>query len=766
MFTVMHLSKLLIAFIALSFMMLLSCNKIRNQSTLNSETEKKIDALIEQMTLEEKAGQMTMIGIPAVCVQDGYWDPADTLVIDTAKLAEMLNTYHVGAFLGKGYYPPSKEEYYNLIAQIQDYAVNQTRLGIPVLYGTDAVHGAHYTAESTVFPHQLAVAASWKPELAEQMAEITAYELRASNTPLNFAPVVDISWQAQWGRVFETFGEDPYLTSEMGKAFVHGGQGDDISDTLKTAVCLKHFIGYGSPQYGKDRKNAMIPERYLRQYYLPPFQAAVENDAAMVMINSGLVNGIPCHINKFYITDLLKGELNYQGVTVSDWGDMQFLTDFHKTAVDNKEAVRQMLNAGLDMCMVPYDASFAQYVVELVNEREIAESRVDDAVRRILRLKFKLGLFEQPNTHYGGYIKFASSEFAEKSYQTACEAMTLLKNEGILPLSEGKKILVTGVGAHSLNYLNGPWTRSWSGMEPEYNDPEKQTVWEAISERFGEEYVLYSEGTDFDSDINTDETVRKARQADYIVVVLGERPAAERPSDINELKLPEVQRSLVKKLAETGKPVILVLLQARGRIIRDIEPLAKAVLMAYYPGNEGGRAVAAVLSGDVNPSGKLPFSYQKYAAAPMPYLHTVSDRDDNEGGYTDYDPQWPFGFGLSYTKFSYDTLYTDKKLLTADDTLVVCVDVTNTGNRAGKEVVQIYMRDEYASVEPDFERLIRFEKVLLQAKERKTLEFKITKKELAFVGQNKEWITEPGTFILMVGDRNKQLKTTTFEYKK
>lgn len=738
------------------------CDSSEKENNSRDGTKTKVDSLLSRMTLEEKAGQMTQIGIPAICEQDAYWDAADSLIIDTAKLRKALSEDHIGSFVGKGYYPPSKEEYYRLISQIQNFAVNKTRTGIPVIYATDAIHGAHYTAGSTIFPHQLATAATWEPAFVRRTAEITAYELRASNTPLNYAPVVDISWQGQWGRIFETFGEDPYLTSRMTENFVIGAQGNNISDTLKTAVCLKHLIGYGSPLYGKDRKNALIPERYLRQYYLPPFTAGIKNNAAAVMINSGLVNGVPCHINKFLITDLLKGELGFEGVTVSDWGDMQFLTDFHKTAPNHKQAVRQMVNAGIDVCMVPYDASFAHYVVELVKEGKVSEERINDAVRRILRLKFKLGLFENPNTHYAGYTDFGSSEFVRESYLMAKDALTLLKNNGTLPLSKNKKILITGVASNSLNYLNGPWTRTWSGQEPDYNDEHKLTVLEAIKQKAGSKKVIWQPGTTYDKDVNTDETFRAARSADYIVVCLGELPRAERPSDINELILPEAQRNLVKVLAETGKPIILVLVQGRGRIIRDIEPLADGIIMAYYPGQEGGKAVADILYGDVNPSGKLPFSYQKYAATPMPYLHTVSDRDDNQGGYTDYDPQWPFGFGLSYTKFSYDTIYTDKDRINRDDSLSVNIQISNIGQRTGKETVQLYLRDEFASVEPDFERLLRFEKIELSPGESRILSFTLGSSDLSFINAKQKRITQAGKFILMTGDRDKQLLKTEF----
>ena len=752
-------------FLFLIFQMLLvSCSDTEQKVNKYTEIEKKIDSIIKKMTLAEKAGQMTQVGIPSILMQNGYWDAADTLIIDTNKLKTALNENHIGSFVGKGYYPPSRKEYYHLIAQIQDIALNETRLGIPIVYATDAVHGANYTEGSTIFPHQIAMAATWNPNLVEKMGAITAYELRASNTPWNYAPVLDVSWQAQWGRIYETYGEDTYLTTIMGNSFIQGSQSDNIANPEKTAICLKHLIGYGSPLYGKDRKNTVMPERYIRQYYLPPFEDAIKNGAKSVMISSGLVNSIPCHVNKFLITELLKEELNFKGIAISDWGDMQFLSDFHKTAPSYKDAVEQMVNAGIDICMVPYDARFAQYVIELVNEEKISTSRIDDAVRRILRFKFELGLFNKPNTHYKDYPDFGSEKFSKESYNAAVEGITLLKNNDILPFEYGKKILVTGVAAHSLNYLNGPWTRSWSGQDTTYNDNEKHTILEAIIEKNGASNTQYFTGTSYDADINTKEVVDATKDYDYLVVCLGEQPATERPSDIKELYLPEAQRNLVKELKKTGKPIILVLLEGRTRIISDIVSIVDGILMAYYPGHEGGDALADILFGDVNPSGKLPLTYQKYAAAPMPYIHTVTDRADNFGGYTDYDPQWPFGFGLSYTNFSYDSIKLSSTKLGASDSLQVSIQISNIGNRTGKEVVQLYIRDDFASLDPDYERLIRFKKVELKSGETKEVTFTIREKDLAFVSATNEWISEEGSFTLTTGNRMNVFKSAQFDY--
>jgi len=745
-------------------LLITSCSDTNEKVKQYNEIEKKVDSILSKMTLVEKAGQMTQLGVPAILEQEGYWDAADTLIIDTTKLRKAITEDHIGSFVGKGFYPPSRKEYYNFIKQIQDFAINETRLGIPIVYGTDAVHGAHYTDGSTIFPHQIAMAASWNPNLVEKMAKITAYELRASNTPWNYAPVLDVSWQAQWGRIYETYGEDPYLTSMMGNAFIRGSQSDNIASSEKTALCLKHLIGYGSPLYGKDRKNTLMPERYIRQYYLPPFKDAINLGAKSVMISSGLINSIPCHVNKFLITDLLKKELGFKGIAISDWGDMQFLSDFHKTAPKYKDAVQQMVNAGIDVCMVPYDASFAYHVIELVNEGKISMSRIDDAVRRILRFKFELGLFDNPNTHYKDYPDFGSEKFAQESYNAASEAITLLKNKDALPLEKGVKILVTGVAAHSLNYLNGPWTRSWSGQDTTFNDNEKHTILEALIENNGASTTQYFAGTSYEADINIKEVVDAAKYSDYIIVCLGEQPATERPSDIKELHLPEAQRNLVKALDKTGKPIILVLLEGRTRIISDIVSMADGILMAYYPGHEGGDAIADILFGAVNPSGKLPLTYQKHAAAPMPYIHTVSDRADNFGGYTDYDPQWPFGFGLSYTSFTYDSIKLSSSELLGNDSLQVSIQISNIGNRTGKEVVQLYLRDDFASLDPDYERLIRFKKVELQAGESKEIKFMIGKKDLSFVSATNQWVTEEGSFTLTSGNRMDIIKTAKFEY--
>ncbi len=617
----------------------------------SSELDRRVETLLSKMTLEEKAGQMTNISLMALAKGD-FWMRRDTVELDTAKLNDMLLRHHVGSVQNLGTYPFSPQEWRKNIAQVQEVATKQSRLGIPILYGIDAVHGANYTKGSTLFPHQLALAATWNPELAETTGAITSYEIKTSGIPWNYAPVLDVSKQPLWGRIFETFGEDTHLTSVMGNAYIKGAQGDDISNNEKSAICLKHFLGYGTPANGKDRSPTLLPERILRQYYLPPFEAAIKNGALTVMLNSGSVNGIPSHADHYLVTDILKGELGFEGFTISDWEDVMNLVKTHQVAKDEKEAVKISVNAGMDMCMEPYDASFAEYLIELVQEGEVPQSRVDDAVRRILKVKMKLGLFEKPMTDPDLYDKFGSEEFAEKSYEAALECLTLLKNENdFLPLSKDKKVLVTGVGANSFNYLNGAWSRTWGGHETDFNDEGKKTVLEAIQDKIGKENVAFVEGTAYDEDINTSNAAQAARNVDYVVIVLGEKPATEKPSDIDDLTMPQAQLDLVKAIAKTGKPIVLVLVEARPRIISEIEPLVESVLMAYLPGSEGGRAIAEVLFGDFNPCGKLPITYPKYTGSIWAYDHTKADERDGGFGFDAFHPQYEFGRWNEFYQF-------------------------------------------------------------------------------------------------------------------
>jgi beta-glucosidase len=748
------LSVILIPFLVIS---LLSCKNEKKEvkSGPGQDTEKKIDELLSKMTLEEKVGQMTQITLDVICKGTSF-DLNKEQEIDPVRLDSALLIYQVGSILNTGTSTLSREQWYKAISLIQDVATKKTRMKIPVLYGIDAIHGATYTKGATMFPQELCLAATWDPSFAEKAGSVTAYEVRASAIPWNFSPVLDLGRQPLWSRFFETFGEDPYLATEMGKGIVKGYQGDNINNPEKVAACLKHFMGYSFSFSGKDRTPILMPERLLREYYLPPFAEAIKAGAQTVMINSSEINGTPVHASKLILTDILKGELNFQGFAVTDWEDIIMLHTVHKIATSHKDAVKQAVIAGIDMSMTPMDYNFAKDLIQLVKDGEVPMSRVDDAVRRILRVKFNLGLFEHPYYEMSKYPKFGSEEFAQASYESALESITLLKNQdSLLPLSKTKKILVTGPGAHSLNALNGAWTHTWQGLETKYNTMGKKTVFDAIKDKVGEKNVKYIEGTDYDKDINTALAVKEARSVDYVLVCINEKPSVEKPGDIEDLNLDEVQLNLISELAKTGKPVILVLFESRPRVITKVEGVTKAVIMGYRPGNEGGRALTDLLFGDANPSGKLPFTYPRYTGSLVTYDHKNSEMRDKDFGNNAFNPLYQFGSGLSYTTYSYAGLSTSSDTLKGSDSLTIKVKVSNTGKMAGKEVVQIYIRDEYASITPSVKRLRAFRKVALNPGETKELSFSISKDNLGFVTNENKWVTETGAFTIMVNDLKK-----------
>ncbi len=726
----------------------------------------KADSLLKLLTLEEKAGQMTNIGLTAL-TQGPFWNDSDTLLLDSMKMQQLLLHHHVGSVQNKGKYPPTKEEWYRIIKSLQEYVSANTTHKIPILFGIDGVHGANYTAGSTLFPQQIALAATWNPEFARITGEVTAYELRASSTPWNYAPVLDVSMQPIWGRIFETFGEDTYMNKVMGTAFVEGSQGNSISDSTSVAVCLKHFIGYGTPFSGKDRSPAIIPEHYLRQYYLEPFRDAIEKGAVTVMLNSGAVNGVPGHIDRYLITDVLKNELGLKGFVITDWGDINRLVENHFVAKDTREAAKLAVLAGVDMCMVPYDASFAVDVIDLVKSGEIPMSRIDDAVRRILFVKFKLGLLERSYHNPANYKKFGSEEFATLSKQAALEAITLLKNDNnTLPIGKkNQRILVTGPTANSLTSLNGPWSRTFKGDDPTYDDEGKKTFLQAMQTSFGEKSVTYELGTDFEGEFMKSESLlRKATSSDIIFVCLGEKPTTEKFSDIHSLDLPQNQLDLVKYLHKSGKPIVVILLQGRPRIIRDIEPLASAILMAYWPGHEGGRALAEIISGAENPSGKLPYTYPRYTNTLHTYQHKGSDKLDDKFGMDGFNPQWEFGHGLSYTNFELSNFTISTDTVYSEQNITVSVEVKNVGNYPGKEVVQLFIRDLVASITPDDRKLVGFEKIHLDVGETKTVSLTIGYDDLKFVGLHNRWIAEVGDFEVLIGGNPKDLQRKRFYY--
>lgn len=729
-----------------------SCNTIIDDKE-GSAAYQKADSVLQLMTLEEKVGQMLNIGLPAL-LQGPFYTHRDTLIFDSAKVHKLLVENMAGSVQNLGNFPLKPEQWRYYIAYLQKVVKNQTRLGIPLLYGIDAAHGANYTAGSVMFPHQINLAASFNTEMAEKVAEITSYELKASAIPWNYAPVLDVARHPMWGRMFESFGEDPYLVTQMGAAMLKGAQGDDPGAYDKTVSCAKHFLGYGASYNGKDRSPVIISENYMRQVLLPPFKEAVDKGLLSIMISSGAMNGIPSHIDYNLITILLKQELGFKGFVISDWSDIDNLHTVHHVAANEREAVKMSVLAGLDMCMEPYDESFATHLTDLVKSGEVPMSRIDDAVRRILYVKFKAGIFENPLFDNYTYEQFAAPASDSLNKAFAIESITLLKNnDGILPLSKNTKVLVTGVASNSINYLNGGWSRTWAGQDTSYNDKGKQTIYQAIQNLIGKNSVVFSQGTGYIDGDYIKEAVALAKNTDVIIACLGEKPATEKPSDIDEIELPEIQQELIKALTATGKPIVLVLVQGRPRIIREIEPLASGILMAFLPGNEGGSALADVLFGVANPSGKLPYTYPRFSGSLWTYDHLKSDERDVNFGLNGFTPQYEFGFGLSYTTFEYSNLKLSSDSITMGDSLKLEITISNTGNRAGKESVLLFLSDEVASVSPPVKQLKRFTKVDIEPGASNIVEFSLGLHDFEFVNQQNKWMAEPGYFTLTVGSQ-------------
>jgi len=736
--------------------LIVSCGSQNVMQEINSGITKntnplidaKVEALLAKMTLTDKCGEMTQLTLDMLMQGQPYNVP-EPQKLDTKKLQNVLVDLSVGSILNCSGHAFTKERWNSIIDTIQDYAINKKESGIPVLYGVDAIHGTTYTVNSTLFPQQLSLAASWNPSLAYEMGRVTAYETRASSIPWNFSPVLDIGRSGIWPRLWETFGEDPLLASAFGVELVKGYQGDDISSPYSVAACLKHFLGYSIPTTGKDRTPALIPERQLRQYFLPTFEAAIKADAATVMINSGEMNGIPVHINKEILTDLLRNELGFEGIAVTDWADIDYLVSRHRVAKDYKEAIAMAINAGVDMSMVPIDTKYPVLLKELVEEGKVPMSRINESVKRILKVKYKLGLFEEQKKV--SYDKFGSAEFQQKSLEAAIESIVLAKNENnVLPLSAGKRVFVTGPNANTLNSLNGGWTRTWQGNDAKWNTAGKLTILEAVQKSFGS--VTYAEGCTYDKAVDISAAVQKARQADVIVAALGEMPYTEVPGNIDDLNLPQVQYDLINALAETGKPIVLIMVEGRPRTIRQIIDKVDAVLLPFLPGDEGAPALVKILNGEANPSAKLPITYPQFANDPITYDYkgtVLQHTDFSENGFR---PQFEFGHGLSYTNFEYKNLKLSAKDVAKSVVLNITVDVTNKGSRSGKEVVQLYVNDLVASITPSIKKLRAFDKIELAAGETKTVNFKIKSEDLAFVGVDNKWITEAGEFEVQIAD--------------
>lgn len=735
-----------------------------------AQNQTKIDSILSLMTLEEKVGQMTQVTLDVIGEGEDRFTSFEPFNLDKELLTKAVKQYHVGSFLNTANNRAlTPEKWYSIINEIQNTVKKETRLNIPVIYGVDMIHGATYTAGATMFPQQIGQAASRNPEMVKRGAQITAYETRASGIPWNFSPVLDLGLDPRFSRMWESFGEDPYLASVLGVAMIDGYEGVDnnIGHPEHIASNMKHFLGYHAVTSGKDRTPSYIPKDVLREYHLPPFKAAIEAGSHTLMVNSGIINGVPVHANYDLLTTLLKEELGFQGLVVTDWADIENLHRRDRVAVNDKEAIKMAINAGVDMSMVPYEYErFYDNLVALVKEGQVKESRIDDAVRRILRVKLALNLFEKPVTHYKDYPKFGSKEFEKAAYDMAAESITLLKNEkNILPLKKNVKVLVTGPNANSMRSLNGAWTYSWQGEKtPEFSE-QYNTVLEAVQKKIGKGNVQFvpgvryiEEGKYYEEEKDQfEEAISASKKVDYILLVVGENTYTEKPGDLNDLYLSDLQTELAQKLAATGKPVILILNEGRPRIISKFENDMPAIVQTYLPGNFGGDALADIIFGDVNPSGKLPYNYPRYPNALIPYIHKHSEEQKKaEGVYNyeaDYSPQFSFGDGLSYTTFEYSNLQLDKKSGGNNDRIVVKVNVTNTGKRAGKEVVELYTSDLYASeITPDVRRLRRFEKINLKPGESKTVEFNIEAKDLGYFTHNGEFKVEAGEFEFLVKD--------------
>ena len=736
--------------------------------------EAHIQKWLKKMTLEEKIGQMCEITIDVV--SDFEASKKNGFTLNPAMLDTVIGKYKVGSLLNVPLsVAQKKEKWAEAIKQIQDLSMKE--IGIPCIYGVDQIHGTTYTLDGTMFPQGINMGAAFNRELTEKAAAISAYETKAGCIPWTYAPVVDLGRDPRWSRMWENYGEDCYVNAEMGKASVRGFQGSDPNHIgeYNVAACMKHYMGYGVPVSGKDRTPSSISRSDMREKHFAPFLAAIRQGALSVMVNSGVDNGIPFHANRELLTEWLKEDLNWDGMIVTDWADINNLCTRDHIAATKKEAVKIAINAGIDMSMVPYEVSFCDYLKELVQEGEVPMSRIDDAVARVLRLKYRLGLFENPYWDIKKYDKFGSKEFAAEALQAAEESEVLLKNEGnILPLAKGTKILLAGPNANSMRCLNGGWSYSWQGHRADEFAGAYNTIYEALCNKYGKENIIYEPGVTYapykndnwweENQPEIEKSVAAASRADVIIACIGENSYCETPGNLSNLTMSENQRNLVKALAATGKPVILILNQGRPRIINDIVPLAKAVINVMLPGNYGGDALANLLAGDANFSGKMPFTYPKYINALANYDYKPCENMGQMGGNYNYDSvmdvQWNFGDGLSYTTYNYSNLKIDKTSFTADDVLTVSVDVTNTGKVAGKESVLLYSKDLVASSTPDNIRLRNFEKVALNPGETKTVTMQLKGSDLAFVGYDGKWRLEKGDFTIKCGGQTLDINCT------
>lgn len=738
------------------------------------KSDPKIEAQVEQtlkkLTLEEKVGQMMEL----VTDLFGANDKNGVFYIDEHKTDSILSRYKIGSILNApNTCAPTAKQWEKYISQIQK--ISMKRIGIPCVFGLDQNHGSTYTQDGTLFPQNINVAATFNREIARRSAEATAYETRAVSVPWTYSPTVDLGRDARWPRIWENFGEDCYLSSEMGKAMVYGFQGEDPNniDQYHISACMKHFMGYGVPWTGKDRTPAYISPADLREKHFAPFLAGLQAGALTVMVNSASVNGMPMHANKEILTGWLKEQTGWDGVLVTDWADVNNLYTREMIAKDKKDALRIAINAGIDMIMEPYSCDACDYLIELVKEGKIPMSRIDDACRRVLRMKYRLDLFKNPTQKLKNYPKFGGEEFAKLSLEGATESMVLLKNEGnILPLQHGKKILLTGPNANQMRCLDGGWSYTWQGHRTDEFAGKYNTIYEAFCNQYGKENVILNQGVTYnekgkyweENEPQIQGAVDAAKNVDVIVACIGENSYTETPGNLTDLWLSENQRNLVKELSKTGKPVILVLNEGRPRLIADIEPLAQGIIDILIPGNMGGDALVNLVSGKSNFSGKMPYTYPKEINSLANYDFKKSEEVGTMEGAYDYNAkitqQWGFGHGLSYTSYKYSNLKVSQSDFRHGDIIKVSVDVKNTGKVAGKESVLLFSSDLIASMVPDGRRLRAFDKVELQPGETKTMIFELKADDLAFVGWNGKWRLEEGDFKLMIADQSADIHCT------
>ncbi len=752
--------------LALAAVSMASCcqSVVKPSIPVDRELERKVENTLMGMTLEEKVGQMTQITVTAIADGLNLTQVADSM-IRVHKIGSVLNTPD-----GEAQTP---QDYDVLVKELNRMSMEY--IGIPCLYGLDHIHGVSYVSGGTLFPQEINIAATFNRDHAYNMGKVTAYESRAADVPWTFSPTMDLGRNPEWPRMWESFGEDAYVNAQMAVAETRGLQGDDPNHVgpYNIAACAKHFMGYGVPVTGQDRTPASIAASELREKHFEPFKETLRAGCLSLMVNSASNNGVPFHCNAELLTGWVKEDLNWDGMIVTDWADIDNLYNRERVASSRKEAVKLAINAGIDMAMVPYDCQFCLDLIELVNEGEVPMSRVDDAVRRVLRLKYRLGLFDTPDTSAEDYPEFGGKAHAQLAYEAALESQVLLKNNGILPLKKDLRILLTGPNADNMRTLNGGWSYTWQGhgaARPEYTE-QYNTIYEALSQKF--ENITYVPGVTYNlmsgskwkfDEANIKPAVAAARRSEVIIACIGENSYCETPGNDNDLDLSDNQKALVKALAATGRPIILILNEGRPRIINDIENLASAVVDIMLPGNYGADALAALLAGDENFSGRLPFTYPKYTNKFAVYDYKPSENQGTMAGVYNYnavmDVQWPFGHGLSYTTFEYSNMAVSAENFASGDVLKVTVDVTNTGEVAGKESVLLFSSDLYASSTPDVRRLRAFDKVLLQPGETKTVTFQLPATDLAFVNYYGQWTLEKGDFILSCGSESVKVTCT------